>query len=36
MFKVLDKDMGTSIDLREILDLNEADFENNSNLQNIL
>jgi hypothetical protein len=36
MFKVLDKDSGMCIDLREILDLKEADFEHNSNLQHIL
>jgi hypothetical protein len=36
MFKVFDSASGEMVDVRELLNLTEADFENNSNLQNIL
>ena len=36
MFKIYDKDMGTCIDLREIMDIKEADLENNPSLQRVL
>jgi hypothetical protein len=36
MFKVYDKDAGTFMDVREILDLNEEDFKDNKNLKEIL
>lgn len=29
MFKVYDKDLGTMMDLREIMDLSEEDFKDN-------
>lgn len=36
MFKVYDSDAGTFLDVREILDLDEADFEHNTDLKSIL
>lgn len=36
MFKVFDKDAGTFMDVREIMDFNEDDFKDNQQVQSIL
>jgi hypothetical protein len=33
MFQVYDKDAGTFMDVREIMDLNEEDFKDNEQIQ---